>query len=77
MVRRSTARERDCDPAALFVFVGAHPRPTWSSGLLELDENGYVFTGLDLPRENAVLAAGRWIATRSFRDERPGYLRRR
>jgi thioredoxin reductase (NADPH) len=40
----------ELDAAAMFIFIGAKPRTEMVSGLLELDEKGYVLTGLDLPR---------------------------
>jgi thioredoxin reductase (NADPH) len=40
--------QRDLEAAALFIFIGARPRTEWLSGLLELDEKGYVRTGRDL-----------------------------
>jgi thioredoxin reductase (NADPH) len=40
--------EREIEAAAMFIFIGARPRTEWLSGLLELDETGYVRTGRDL-----------------------------
>jgi len=40
--------ERELEAAAMFIFIGARPRTEWLSGLLELDETGYVLTGRDL-----------------------------
>ncbi len=40
--------ERELEAAAMFIFIGARPRTEWLSGLLELDEKGYVPTGRDL-----------------------------
>ncbi|MFK7837726.1 MAG: FAD-dependent oxidoreductase [Sulfitobacter sp.] len=37
--------ERDLPVAALFVMVGAAPNTAWLSGLVELDEKGFVATG--------------------------------
>jgi thioredoxin reductase (NADPH) len=42
--------ERELDAAAMFIFIGARPRTEMVSGLLELDEKGFVLTGPDLPR---------------------------
>jgi len=42
--------ERELDRAAMFIFIGARPRTEMVSGLLELDERGFVLTGPDLPR---------------------------
>ena len=42
--------ERELDAAAMFIFIGARPQAEMVSGLLELDEKGFVLTGPDLPR---------------------------
>jgi thioredoxin reductase (NADPH) len=42
--------ERELDRAAMFIFIGARPWTEMVSGLLELDERGFVLTGPDLPR---------------------------
>lgn len=42
--------ERQLDRAAMFIFIGARPRTEMVSGLLELDDKGFVLTGPDLPR---------------------------
>jgi thioredoxin reductase (NADPH) len=47
-----TGEERVLDAAAMFIFIGARPRTEMVAGLIELDEKGYVLTGLDLPRTN-------------------------
>ncbi len=44
------AQEKELDASAIFIFIGAKPRTEMVSGLLELDEKGYVLTGPDLPR---------------------------
>jgi thioredoxin reductase (NADPH) len=45
--------QRELDAAAMFIFIGARPRTEMVADLLDLDENGYVLTGLDLvAREN-------------------------
>jgi thioredoxin reductase (NADPH) len=44
------AQERELAASAIFIFIGAKPRTEMVSGLLELDEKGYVLTGPDLPR---------------------------
>lgn len=50
VVRRvDDAQERDLLASAIFIFIGAKPRTKMLSGLLELDEKGYVLTGPDLP----------------------------
>jgi thioredoxin reductase (NADPH) len=45
--------ERELPAAALFIFIGAQPRTESVSGLVALDEKGYVLTGPDLPRDGA------------------------
>jgi thioredoxin reductase (NADPH) len=42
-----TGATRHLDTAALFVMVGAAPNTEWLSGLVALDGNGFVLTGLD------------------------------
>jgi thioredoxin reductase (NADPH) len=42
--------ERDLDTSAIFIFIGATPRTDLVSGLVELDEKGFILTGPDLPR---------------------------
>jgi thioredoxin reductase (NADPH) len=42
-----TGATRHLDAAALFVMVGAAPNTEWLSGLVALDGNGFVLTGLD------------------------------
>ena len=36
---------------ALFVFIGAQPQSAWLTGVVELDEHGFVLTGSDLDTE--------------------------
>jgi thioredoxin reductase (NADPH) len=38
------------DVAALFVFIGVAPRTEQFAGFVELDEKGFILTGMDLPR---------------------------
>ncbi len=42
--------ERELFASAIFIFIGAKARTEMVSGLLELDEKGFVLTGPDLPR---------------------------
>jgi thioredoxin reductase (NADPH) len=49
-VRGPGGGERDLDAAAMFIFIGAKPQTGIVSGLLELDAEGFVLTGPDLPR---------------------------
>jgi thioredoxin reductase (NADPH) len=40
-----TGASRRVDTRALFIMVGALPNTDWLSGLVDLDENGFVITG--------------------------------
>ncbi|WP_245782382.1 FAD-dependent oxidoreductase [Actinokineospora terrae] len=42
-----TGERRELDVRALFVFIGAAPYTAWLSGLVALDEDGFVLTGAD------------------------------
>ncbi|PPK66247.1 FAD-dependent oxidoreductase [Actinokineospora auranticolor] len=42
-----TGERRELDVRALFVFIGASPHTAWLSGLVALDEDGFVLTGAD------------------------------
>lgn len=42
---RADGSERDLPTCALFVMVGAEPNTGWLSGLVDLDEKGFVLTG--------------------------------
>ena len=42
---RAEGRERDVSACAVFVMVGAEPNTEWLSGLVHLDEKGFVLTG--------------------------------
>jgi len=42
-----TRERRVLDARALFVFIGASPHTTWLSGMVALDEDGFVLTGAD------------------------------
>jgi thioredoxin reductase (NADPH) len=50
------------DVDALFIFIGARPHTAWLDGTLDLDEQGFVLTGTDLPA-----GTGAWLET-----SRPG-----
>ncbi|HEV7750029.1 MAG TPA: FAD-dependent oxidoreductase [Baekduia sp.] len=51
---RSRERRRlDC--GALFVFIGADPRTEWLSGLVELDDDGFVCTGAGQGKDRRAL----------------------
>src|SRR4029078_1196616 len=42
-----TAERRTLEARALFVFIGVTPCTGWPSGLVELDDHGFVRTGPD------------------------------
>jgi thioredoxin reductase (NADPH) len=48
------AQERELLASAIFIFIGAKARTEMVSGLLELDEKGFVLTGPDLPRTDRI-----------------------
>jgi thioredoxin reductase (NADPH) len=43
-----TGETRGLDAAAMFVFIGTAPRTEACAGFVELDEKGFIVTGLDL-----------------------------
>lgn len=43
---------RSIPACAMFIFIGAKPRTDAFATLLERDENGFLYTGNDLPREH-------------------------
>jgi thioredoxin reductase (NADPH) len=47
-----TGEESEMETAAAFVFIGAAPRTDLVAGMVERDEQGYILTGTDLPRES-------------------------
>ena len=44
-----TGQSRKIATRALFIMVGALPNTEWLSGLVQLDDKGFVVTGLGLP----------------------------
>jgi thioredoxin reductase (NADPH) len=46
----ASGESRQLDVAALFVFIGVAPRTEQFAGFVELDEKGFILTGMDLPR---------------------------
>jgi len=42
---RDSGEERAIDSCALFIMVGAEPNTAWLSGLVDLDDKGFVLTG--------------------------------
>jgi thioredoxin reductase (NADPH) len=45
------AEDTVIEAAAMFIFIGAEPRTQIVSGLIEMDEKGYILTGPDLHRD--------------------------
>jgi thioredoxin reductase (NADPH) len=45
-----SAEEQSVTAAALFIFIGAAPRSDLVAGAVELDDQGFILTGPDLPR---------------------------
>jgi thioredoxin reductase (NADPH) len=43
---RTSATTRELAVRQLFMFIGAEPNTTWLDGCVELDQKGYVLTGL-------------------------------
>jgi thioredoxin reductase (NADPH) len=48
----TTGSRKHLEARALFVFIGAQPQSSWLSGLVELDDHGFVLTGTDLDRRS-------------------------
>jgi thioredoxin reductase (NADPH) len=46
----TTGSRKQLEARALFVFIGAQPQSSWLTGLVELDDHGFVLTGTDLDR---------------------------
>jgi thioredoxin reductase (NADPH) len=47
-----TGERQELPMAAMFVFIGVRPHTDCFAGTLELDSQGFIFTGNDLPREH-------------------------
>ncbi len=45
---RSSLSERSCGLRHLFLFIGAEPNTAWLKGCIDLDPNGFVWTGTPL-----------------------------
>jgi thioredoxin reductase (NADPH) len=45
---RDTGERRTLPAKALFVFIGASPHTDWLSGVLAMDEHGFLLTGRDI-----------------------------
>jgi thioredoxin reductase (NADPH) len=46
----TTGSHKQLEARALFVFIGAQPQSSWLTGVVELDNHGFVLTGTDLDR---------------------------
>lgn len=53
VIVESAEGERHIEASALFIMVGAAPNTKWLSGLVELDDKGFVKTGTDVGAESA------------------------
>lgn len=57
------AEDRELEAAAMFIFIGAEPRTEMVADLIACDENGYVLTGANLPRDGGARPRG-WLLDR-------------
>ena len=67
--------ERTLSAAAIFIFIGAKPRTEMVSGLVELDEKGFILTGPDLPHADGGRRPRGWTLDRDpflFETSVPG-----
>ncbi len=46
-----TGEKQTVPASSLFIFIGATPHTDWLDSVVERDERGFIFTGLDLVRE--------------------------
>jgi thioredoxin reductase (NADPH) len=73
VVREDGGTERELDEAAMFIFIGARPKTDMVAGWIELDDKGFVLTGLDVARPGR--GQGGWTLDRSpflFETSVPG-----
>jgi thioredoxin reductase (NADPH) len=56
VVDSETGGRHELAARALFVFIGARPHTDWLSGVLDLDDRGFILTGRDVPRDAPVIA---------------------
>jgi thioredoxin reductase (NADPH) len=54
-----TGATRDIDTRALFIMVGASPNTEWLSGLVKLDDKGFVITGSSAEMPGSPFATSR------------------
>ncbi|WP_439534913.1 FAD-dependent oxidoreductase [Polymorphobacter sp.] len=59
IIDRSTGAVRAIDTSALFIMVGAAPNTGWLSGLIALDDKGFVLTGSQAGRDNCPYGTSR------------------
>jgi thioredoxin reductase (NADPH) len=72
---RHERRELDC--GALFVFIGADPHTDWLSGLVELDDKGFVVTGVaQVAERRALLLETNLPGVLAVGDVRSGSIKR-
>jgi thioredoxin reductase (NADPH) len=72
---RHERRTLDC--GALFVFIGADPHTDWLSGLVELDEKGFVLTGVsEFAGRRAMLLETNLPGVLAVGDVRSGSIKR-
>ncbi|MGH9461447.1 MAG: FAD-dependent oxidoreductase [Vicinamibacteria bacterium] len=50
IANRETGETETLEARYLFAFIGASPRTQWLEGVIELDPQGFIFTGPDLDR---------------------------
>jgi thioredoxin reductase (NADPH) len=73
VIREDGGTERELDEAAMFIFIGARPKTDMVAGWIELDDKGFVLTGLDVARPGR--GQGGWTLDRSpflFETSVPG-----
>jgi thioredoxin reductase (NADPH) len=79
VVEQNQTHEREAlECAALFVFIGADPHTEWLSGLVELDEKGFVLTGVSepTPGRRALLLETNLPGVLAVGDVRSGSIKR-
>ncbi|MEM9351197.1 MAG: FAD-dependent oxidoreductase [Pseudomonadota bacterium] len=53
VIDKAAGKERKIDTCGLFIMVGAAPNTGWLSGLVDLDDKGFVKTGADVGASSA------------------------
>jgi thioredoxin reductase (NADPH) len=62
------ARQEEVSAAAVFIMIGAKPHTDWLGPVLDLDKDGFVLTGRDIPGTDWSLERGPY----PFETSRPG-----